>query len=374
MAKERMTSRQRVKAAINFQPPDRLPCSESIWPDTLDLWRSQGMPPDVSPEDYFDFDICSMSLDCSPRYEQKIISRDAPWYTYQDRWGYTATKRIGASSSIHFFDHKTTDQQAWNSNKHRWTLSKDPTESARIDSASYFEHFDAYPTWSQAKETYQRLSASQRYILFDVYGPWEATWRHCGYEQLLMSTALEPAWIADMAQAHIDLVIDVLKHCLMLGIKPDGFYMIEDLACNQGLLFSPQTWREIFKPLIQKLGRFLAEQQIDFWMHSCGNPEIIFSDLIECGLKVMNPLQASTGLNVLNLREEYGENLAFYGNISVPKMSGPIDELEQEIKSKLAFARKGGYVFHSDHSIPPDVSLGRYQWILKTARQSVPHN
>ena len=369
-----MTSRQRVKAAINFQPPDRLPCSESIWQDTLELWRSQGMPADVSPEDYFDFDICGMSLDCSPRYEQKIISRDAPWYTYQDRWGYTATKKLGAPSSIHFFDHKTTDQEVWHSNKHRWQLSKNPGEPARLDSTSYFEHFDSYPSWSEAKEKYDQIYASQRYMLFDVYGPWEATWRHCGYEQLLMNIALEPDWIADMAKVHIDLVIDVLKHCLSLGMKPDGFYMIEDLACNHGLFFSPKTWRNVFKPLIRRLGQFLNEQQIDFWMHCCGNAEIIFPDLIECGLKVMNPLQASAGLNVLNLREKYGENLAFFGNISVPKMSGPIDELEQEIKSKAAVAKNGGYVFHSDHSIPPEVSLDRYQLILKTARQCVPQN
>jgi uroporphyrinogen decarboxylase len=71
----------------------------------------------------------------------------------------------------------------------------------------------------------------------------------------------------------------------------------------------------------------------------------------------------------LNLREKYGEDLAFFGNISVPKMSGPIDELEQEIKSKLTIAKNGGYIFHSDHSLPPDVSLDRYQWMLKTARQ-----
>ena len=372
MAAGRMSSRERVKAAINFEPPDRLPCSESIWCDTLALWRRQGMGEDVRPEDYFDFDLCFMSLDCSPRFEQVVVSRDEPWYTYQDRWGYTATKKLGACSSVHFFDHKTTDENTWRANRHRWSLSQDPAEPARIDAVSYFEHFDAYPSWGEARGKYDRLYGSGRYMLFEVYGPWEATWRHCGYEELLMNTALAPDWVGEMARAHVELVIDVLARCLALGISPDGFYMVDDLADNRGTLFSPAMWRRVFKPAVVRLGEFLAGHGIDFWMHCCGNAEAVFGDLIDCGVKVMNPLQASTGLNVVALREKYGDRLAFFGNISVPKMSGPLDELEQEITSKVSLAKRGGYIFHSDHSIPPDVSLERYEWILKTARGCVP--
>ena len=48
-----LTSRQRIKAAVNFESPDQLPCNESPWPDTLELWHSQGLPKDIEPEDYF---------------------------------------------------------------------------------------------------------------------------------------------------------------------------------------------------------------------------------------------------------------------------------------------------------------------------------
>ena len=369
MSTSPMTSRQRVKAAINFQETDRLACSEDPWPDTTELWRSQGLPDNVSLADYFDFDLSSMFLDCSPRFEHKIISRDDPWYTYQDRWGYTATKKLGASSSVHFFDHKTTDRNAWDATKHRWAMSDDPQAQARIDDESYFEHHNPYPTWAQARHKYDKLYASQRYMLFHLYGPYEASWRHCGYESMLMNVALEPDWAQDMGHYHIELTIDTLKRCIAEGIKPDGFFMVDDLAGTRGLLFSPDTWRELYKPLMTKLGTFLTENDIDFWMHSCGNPEALFADLIDCGVQVINPLQASTGLNVVDLRRTYGKNLAFYGNICVTKMSGPIDELEQEIEAKVSLGRQGGYIFHSDHSVPPDVSFERYKWIIETARK-----
>ena len=362
-----MNSRQRVKASINFEKPDRIACGENIWQDTVALWRTQGMPQDVSVEDFFQYDVCAMALDCSPRYEQKILDKNDRWYTYQDRWGYSATKKFAASSSVHFFDHKTPGPAAWEATKHRWSLDKNDT--ARIDKASYFEHFDPYPTWSEAAEMYKQMYATGRYMLFAVYGPWESTWRHTGYESLLMNMALEPDWVADMANTHIDLVIDVLRHGLDLGMRPDGIFMVDDLAETRSPLFSPATWRKVLKPATAKLGDFLKQNGIDFWMHCCGNPEILFPELIECGVQVMNPLQASAGLNVVELRKKYGSKLAYYGNISVPKMSGPLDILEEEIKSKVWMAKEGGYLYHSDHSIPPDVDLQRYQWILKTVRK-----
>jgi uroporphyrinogen decarboxylase len=152
-------------------------------------------------------------------------------------------------------------------------------------------------------------------------------------------------------------------------MKPDGFFMVEDLAETRGLLFSPDMWRTILKPSVAKLGGFLKENEIDFWMHCCGNAEILFPDLIECGVQVMNPIQVSAGLNIVELREKYGEQLAFYGNISVPKMSGPLEQLEDEIKSKVHLAKEGGYIYHSDHSVPPDVDFQRYKWILETVRK-----
>ena len=364
-----LSARERIKAAINFLPPKGLPCNESPWPDTLKLWHSQGLPEDIEPADYFGWDIHSMSLDCSPRFEQIILSTDDPWYTYQDRWGYTATKKMNEASSVHFFDHKTDSREKWDSHKHRWSLSPNPAEPARIDSDSYFEHFKPYPSWSAAVEKYQKAYSTERYLLFNVYGPWEATWRHCGYEELLMNTALDPTWVAEMSEYHIELVIAVLAHGLGLGMKPDGLFLIEDLGGTRGMLFSPESWKNIFEPSMRRLGQFLSDSGIDFWMHSCGNAEVVYPDLIEAGVKVMNPLQVSAGLNVVDLRRRYGNSLAFYGNIDARKMSGPRDELEDEIRAKVSLAHEGGYIFHSDHSVPPDVELTRYEWALKIARE-----
>jgi len=132
------------------------------------------------------------------------------------------------------------------------------------------------------------------------------------------------------------------------------------------MLFSPRSWRAIFKPLYAELGRFFKANGISFWLHCCGNCEEIIPDFIECGLNVLQPLQAHSGMDVRKLKPLYGDKLTFWGNIDVTKMSGPPEALEAEIRDKIPFAMQGGgYMYHSDHSIPPEVTFERYKWIME---------
>jgi hypothetical protein len=39
-----------------------------------------------------------------------------------------------------------------------------------------------------------------------------------------------------------------------------------------------------------------------------------------------------------------------------------------EIRRKAPLARQGGFIFHSDRSVPPQVSFQQYRWMLQTAR------
>jgi uroporphyrinogen decarboxylase len=364
-----MKHRERVAAALRFERPDRLPCDESFWDGTLQQWQAEGMRADVDAADYFDFDLCWMAMDASPRLEQKILRREGGMITYRDRFGYTATKQDGLSSSIAFSDQVTVDRETWQRLKPRFSLSSDPGEPARIDEASYFAHFDPYPTWDEAAAKYRRLRATGRYMLLSFYGPWEATWRHRAMQRLLMDLVLAPDWFQDMADTYLDLVIDILGRCVELGMKPDGVFMVEDLGSTRAMLFSPATWRALLKPAYARLAAILARHGIDFWMHSCGAIEPVIDDLVEVGLAVLNPLQANAGLDAVALRRRYGRRLAFYGNIDVRKILGSQEELLAELRRKVPLARDGGFVFHSDHSIPPQVGFERYAWMLRTARE-----
>lgn len=364
-----MTPRDRIRAAVDFEQPDRLPCTESFWEGTIEAWREEGMPADVAAEDYFGLDTCSMSLDASPRCEQRIVDRSQGHITFEDRFGYTARRLEKESGTVHFLNHVNSGRDAWQRIKPQFSLAEDANEPARIDDASYFMHFGAYPSWSEAVEKYRRVRAGDRYLLFYVYGPWEQMWRHRGMENLFVDVASDPDWVHEMAVTYQDLVLAILRRCLELGMKPDGVFAVDDLGSNRGTLMSPVAWRRIFKPQVARLGGFLHEHGIDFWMHSCGNVQAILDDLVECGLQVLDPLQVAAGMDAAAIRQRYGRRLALHGNLSVAGLLGPQSELESELCRKVPLACQGGYIFHSDHSVPPQVRFERYRWAVERARE-----
>ena len=343
---------------------DRIPRYDSIWEDAVAAWHQQGLPADVEPADYFDWDIVSMAVDVSMRQEQKLIADDGEYVTVQDRFGYTVRKAKGRAGTMAFSNLATPSRERWQQLRLRFRL--DPGDEARVDDASYFLHMQPYPSWGEAKAKYDRLRATGKWLMFNSYGPWEATWRHRGMSELLMDTATDPDWVHDMGAAVVDLLIDVLRYGLGLGMKPDSVWLIDDLAGTRGLIFAPETWRRIYKPLYRRLGDFLHANGISFWLHACGKTELLFDDFIECGLDVIQPLQAHSGLDVRNLKPKYGDRLTFWGNIDARKMDGPADALEAEIRDKLTVAKAGGgYIYHSDHSVPCTVDFQRYQWIME---------
>ena len=354
----------RVRHAIERKPLDRIPRYDSFWEDTLTAWRKQGMPADANTDDLFDWDIRMMHIDASVRQEQKVLESDGTFIVYKDRAGYTVRKMIGKSRALEWLDHVTKDKETWTSL--RGGFDFDPNATSRVETRSYFGHMDEYPSWAEAKQQYDGLRETGKCVGFDVYGPWEGAWRHRGFSELLMDLVVDPSWVREMATAQSELVIACLEHCIGLDMKPDALWLVDDLACTRGLLFSPDTWRGIFRPIYKRLGGFLHENGIWFWLHCCGNCEELIPDFIDCGLDVLQPLQAQSGMDVRRLKPIYGNDLTFWGNIDVPKLSGPEDQCEAEIRDKIAVAKEGGgYMYHSDHSIPPEVTFERYQWIME---------
>ena len=363
-----MNGRDRVVAAIERKPADRIPIYDSFWTDTLSQWRQDGFPDGTDPEDYFDFDIHIMGVDASPRFEPGVIEDEGEMITIRDRFGYVVKKHRHKSRTMHYLSHPVITQSDWDEIKHRFEIQ--PDDAARVGVNPFPFQLEMGSSWQDVCADYKQLRQKGRYILGSAYGPHEAILRLHGFEKTLYSICDSPDLLREISETYTDFLIEVIAESLKREVVFDGFFMIEDLACTNGMLFSPAQWREIFRPCIEKFGDFLHKHGIHFWMHSCGNAEAVFRDLIECGLDVINPLEAKSGLDVCQLKSKYGKDLTFFGNIDVVKMSGTDSQIEDELRRKITTAKQGGgYIYHSDHSVPPEVSWDRYQKIMQLVAQ-----
>jgi uroporphyrinogen-III decarboxylase len=143
-----------------------------------------------------------------------------------------------------------------------------------------------------------------------------------------------------------------------------------DVAYKTDMFFSPDYWRKYFKPGVQAIVDACHRHGLPVIYHGCGNVKRIFEDFIEIGIDAYNPLEAKAGLDVVDLRRQYGHRMAFCGNMDVVMWAhGSQQELRRTVLTKLNAAKGGGYVFQSDHSVPGNVSGENYDYVVNLVRK-----
>jgi uroporphyrinogen decarboxylase len=151
-----------------------------------------------------------------------------------------------------------------------------------------------------------------------------------------------------------------------MGTKPDGIYLVEDLGGTHTTLISKETYISLIKPHHKNITDYCHSKGIKVFMHSCGKIDAFMPEFIDAGVDVLQALQANTGMDVVKLKEIYGESIVFFGNIAEASLAGSKDDIRREIKYKVGNAKKGGgYIYHSDHSIPDEVSFENYEYAMK---------
>ena len=190
-------------------------------------------------------------------------------------------------------------------------------------------------------------------------------------ERLLMAIATDPDWVRDMYETDADLVVDMYEVMKEGGFEFDGAWLFCDLGYRNGLLFSPRHFEEQLRPTFQRLLSYFNGEGLPVILHSCGRVRDLIPFFIEDGLSCLQPLEVKSGMDVIELKGEYGDDMAFMGGIDVRAMADPDPSvIEEEIKARIPVAKRGGgYIYHSDHSVPRNVSFEQYLRVLDLVKR-----
>jgi uroporphyrinogen decarboxylase len=93
-------------------------------------------------------------------------------------------------------------------------------------------------------------------------------------------------------------------------------------------------------------------------IHSCGDVDELFDDLVGMGLNCFNPFQPEV-MDVKILLPQYRGKLAFHGGLSTQKTLpyGSVADVEKETKMLLDLGKDGGYILSPAHAVEGDVPL-----------------
>lgn len=199
----------------------------------------------------------------------------------------------------------------------------------------------------------------------------EQTRQMLGDENSLIAMLEEPEWIIDIATTFADVLIRNLDACMATGIQPDGLFLCGDIAYKHATMCSPQTYKDLFWPQLRRMVEWAHAHGMKFIYHSDGDINGMMDLILEAGVDALHPLECKANMDVRELLPKYADRLAFIGNIDVMKMlTNDLELIEEEIVSKFSVAKSTkGYIYHSDHSVPPQVSWKTYQAIIDMVKK-----
>jgi len=361
---------ERLNKALRHQEPDRVPISDFFWGGFISRWQKElNLPSDADPYYHYDMDWIVTVPNMDPHIKSfETIKEDSEEVIIKTGFETTLRKK---------FDFPMPEQIGWDTD----TIEKleafefdDPYDKRR-----YFEAGDNQiagvgddfqrnsPAWT---ETVKSLRPD-----FPVYGSMteasECLTRLIGQENTLLWIGLYPDRLGKCINRIGQFYLDCVKAALQAaGGLLDGFVIWGDVAYKRGMFFSPDYWREYYKPWVKAMTDVCHEHGLPVIYHGCGNVSEILPDYIEMGIESYNPLEAKAGLDAVELRKKYGHKLGICGNSNIQVWeTGDQEQIRKEVLRKLNAAKGGGYIFQSDHSVTSGVSGETYDYIVKLVRE-----
>ena len=120
----------------------------------------------------------------------------------------------------------------------------------------------------------------------------------------------------------------------------------------------PRCWTEFIRPQLERMYGVVKDSGRFVFIHSCGDVDELFDDLIAMGVDCFNPFQPEV-MDVAALLERYRGRLAFHGGVSTQRTLpfGSADDVRRETRSLLQLGAEGGYILAPAHDVEGDVPL-----------------
>jgi hypothetical protein len=273
-------------------------------------------------------------------------------------------------------------------------IRQKPIDEARLNPADNLEEFallgdeDLRFYERQAKESYENtdlaITSSVRGTAFGdiAHVPGPALKDPKGIrdiEEWYISTISRKEYIKEVFAGQAEIALKNLK--LFYQAVGDRVHVVyldgADLAAQNTLFCSPQTYKELYLPFSKNLNDWIhTNTKWKTMKHCCGACEPLIDGFIEAGFDILNPVQTSAkGMDPKHLVDKFGGRIVFWGGgVDTQEILpfGTPDQVRHQVAERVKiFSRKGGFVFSTVHNIQCNTPIENVLAVFEALGRSV---
>ena len=176
-----------------------------------------------------------------------------------------------------------------------------------------------------------------------INGPVARLIENYGFFNAMLSMKENPSLLSGVATQLLREVEE--KTGLAYGNRFRAIAIADDIAGNKGLLFSFGYFLDVVWPIYRRIAEIIKESGLFAFFHSDGDMRKVIEPLIRAGYDCIHPVDTQAGLNLYELKKEFGERVSFMGHIDT------ITWTKEQIHKEMSLAenefKKGGLILGS---------------------------
>ena len=197
------------------------------------------------------------------------------------------------------------------------------------------------------------------------FGIYERAYALMGFQEFMLNLTLKPKAVHDLLEKITKYKVEYAKKVVEMGFKVA--HHGDDLGTQVGTFFSKGMFREFVLPYLKEAWQPYNDAGIPIIMHSCGCLTDFIPDLLEIGLRVIEPVQPC--MDLAYLKKEFGKDLVFWGGIETQEVLpfGTPEQVRELARATIRVLGKGGrHIIAPSQEVMNDVPIANVKALVET--------
>ena len=196
-------------------------------------------------------------------------------------------------------------------------------------------------------------------------------------EEWYISLSSRPEHVYKIFERQTEISLaNIQKIFEVVGNRVAAAYLTgTDFGAQNGPFVSPRTYRRLFLPFHKEVNDWIhAHTAWKTFIHSCGSVWALLEDFVAAGFDILNPVQCSAAnMDPVELKKKFGDKVTFWGGGVDTQRTLPFgtpDEVRKQVCERVrTFGPGGGFVFNAVHNVQALVPIENVLAMYGAARE-----